>query len=154
MKGGGRTGTALLAAVLIVGVVPPVYAMEPGGARELPALNTADHTAYLSGSDDGLFYPDQAMSRAELAYCLYNLMIDPPFHACTYADVDPSAWYTPAVGTPEVSAPAAAPETSVPASSAPAQATPASAATREAALGAPSSTAYAPSCLGSGEDGE
>lgn len=101
MKGRGRIGTALLAAVLIVGFVPPVYAMELGGARELPALNTADHTAYLSGSDDGLFYPDQAMSRAELAYCLYNLMIDPPFHACTYADVDPSAWYTPAVGTLE-----------------------------------------------------
>ncbi|MBM6977329.1 M15 family metallopeptidase [Intestinimonas butyriciproducens] len=123
MNGRGRTGTALLAAVLIVGVVPPVYAMEPGGARELPALNTADHTAYLSGSDDGLFYPDQAMSRAELAYCLYNLMIDPPFHACTYADVDPSANPTPAVTTPEVSAPAAeTPETSVPASSAAAEA--------------------------------
>ena len=83
--------------------------------------------------------------------------------------VVPSANPTPAVTTPEVSAPAAAaPETIAPASSAPAQATPASAATREAALafvgrpaselvaalGAPSSTAYAPSCLGSGEDGE
>lgn len=123
MKGRGRIGTALLAAVLIVGFVLPVYAMELGGARELPALNTADHTAYLSGSDDGLFYPDQAMSRAELAYCLYNLMIDPPFHACTYADVDPSANPTPAVTTPEVSAPAAeTPETSAPASSAAAEA--------------------------------
>lgn len=40
-------------------------------------LNKIDHVKYLDGKSDGLFYPNEAITRAEAAKIIYMLMDDP-----------------------------------------------------------------------------
>ena len=56
-------------------------------------LDTQDHTPFMDGADDGLFYPDRSMTRAEAVQVLYALMGRPSGDRTSYSDVDPDAWY-------------------------------------------------------------
>ena len=63
------------------------------------SLNTADHNKYMDGSTDGLFHPDQSMTRAEAVQVLYALLSQRPQEQVSYSDVPSGAWYADAVRT-------------------------------------------------------
>ncbi len=76
---------------------------EPGqpNAPSRPAsftIKTGAHTKYMSGADDGLFHPSQALTRAELAQMLSSIVADRPGTGASFSDVPSDAWYAPAVG--------------------------------------------------------
>ena len=60
-------------------------------------LNNRDHTKYMDGISDGLFHPDQDMTRAEAAQILYSLLVEKPEGRATYSDVPEGMWYTQAI---------------------------------------------------------
>lgn len=63
-------------------------------------LNTADHIVYLNGYMDGIFRPDDNMTRAEVAQMFYNLLNDKDVAiTVSFSDVASDAWYTEAVNT-------------------------------------------------------
>lgn len=51
------------------------------------ASQTADHVPYLSGTEDGLFEPDRAVTREEFARLLASFVTDLPEHATVLHDV-------------------------------------------------------------------
>lgn len=89
----------LLVFVLLAGTAAPAAA----AAQEKidPRLNAAEHNAYMRGSEDGLFYPDRVVSRAEAVQILYSFLAEKPEAVPTFSDVSPENWYAPAVGTLE-----------------------------------------------------
>lgn len=65
-----------------------------------PLLVVGGHEAYMSGEEGARFYPDRAMTRAEMAQVLYNLLASyPPVTGGSFSDVSDSAWYATAVNT-------------------------------------------------------
>ncbi len=68
-------------------------------AFQTVSLNTQDHTPFMDGASDGLFYPDRGMTRAEAVQVLYALMEQPSAAQAAYSDVDPGAWYADGVET-------------------------------------------------------
>ena len=71
---------------------------EPFGANAL--LKVGGHDAYMSGEEGALFFPDRAMTRAEMAQVLYNLLVSYPTVSENYfSDVSTGAWYAKAVNT-------------------------------------------------------
>lgn len=65
-----------------------------------PLLVVGGHEAYMSGETGARFYPDRAMTRAEMAQVLYNLLASyPPAAGGSFSDVSDSAWYATAVNT-------------------------------------------------------
>ena len=66
-------------------------------AYETISLNTQDHSKYMDGAADGLFHPEQAMTRAEAAQVLYNRLAEQPEARVSFADVPEGMWYTQAV---------------------------------------------------------
>lgn len=68
-------------------------------AYEAITLNTWDHSKYMDGSSDGLFHPEQFMTRAEVAQVLYGLLAEKAGGRVTYSDVAGGMWYTEAVET-------------------------------------------------------
>lgn len=61
-------------------------------------VKTGGHTKYMSGGNDGLFHPSQALTRAELAQMLQNIVAERPAARASFADVPGYAWYAQAVG--------------------------------------------------------
>lgn len=59
-------------------------------------LNTTDHVAYVTGYTNGLFLPNQGITRAEVAKLFYELLRIPAPTSNHYSDVG-SSWYTNAV---------------------------------------------------------
>ncbi len=57
----------------------------------------ASHVSYMQGSSDGLFYPESAVTRMELAQMLYVLVGGTPDDQPAFPDVAADAWYAPAV---------------------------------------------------------
>ena len=54
-----------------------------------PLLVTGGHAAYMHGEAGARFYPDRAMTRAEMAQVLYNLLAaKPPVSESQFEDVD------------------------------------------------------------------
>lgn len=68
----------------------------PQGAASF-TIRTGSHTKYMNGSGDGLFYPAQPLTRAEMAQLLCNIVIERPGSGASFRDVSPDAWYAPAV---------------------------------------------------------
>ena len=68
-------------------------------AYQTITLNDWDHTKYMDGSEDGLFYPNRDMTRAEAAQILYGLLAEKPTAHASYSDVAQGMWYTEAVET-------------------------------------------------------
>lgn len=65
-----------------------------------PLLVVGGHEAYMSGEEGARFYPDRAMTRAEMAQVLYNLLASyPPVTGGSFSDVSAGAWYATAVNT-------------------------------------------------------
>lgn len=60
-------------------------------------IRTGSHTRYMSGADDGLFHPSQALSRGEMAQLLYNIVVERPSQSPGFSDVPSDSWYAPAV---------------------------------------------------------
>lgn len=58
--------------------------------------DTGIHTKYMNGSD-GWFFPEQAVTRAELAQMLMGVVADVPASSPWFSDVSPDSWYAPAV---------------------------------------------------------
>ena len=76
----------LLAAIVIVSCV-----------TVSSAAGTVSHRNYINGSSDGLFHPNDPVSRAEIAQMIYNLRTDLKAGTATFSDVDKASWYAPAV---------------------------------------------------------
>lgn len=87
---------ALLAALLLFQAGSVGMAAEESHAPL--RLNTQSHAAFMSGREDGLFHPDDALTRAEAAQIVYALLADPPQEAASYTDVAASDWYSHPVG--------------------------------------------------------
>lgn len=66
-----------------------------------PALNKADHMAYIQGFPDGTVRPDANISRAEVATIFFRLLTEdtPATTKHTFSDMEDGAWYTEAVAT-------------------------------------------------------
>ena len=65
-----------------------------------PLLVVGGHESYMSGEEGARFYPDRAMTRAEMAQVLYNLLASyPPVTDGSFSDVSAGAWYATAVNT-------------------------------------------------------
>jgi hypothetical protein len=63
-------------------------------------LDTTEHTAYLTGYEDGTFAPDSNMTRAEVATMFYGLLLDKNVPiTSTFTDVPEGEWYTTPVNT-------------------------------------------------------
>lgn len=60
-------------------------------------LNTEDHIKYMNGNSDGLFHPDEALTRAETAQVINSLITYATdadiIQNITFSDVDSSEWY-------------------------------------------------------------
>lgn len=74
-----------------------------GDAAQDRAANTLRAYGLIRGRDDGLFHPQDTLTRAELAQMLANaLRYWVPENAAGYADVDAQAWYADAVAAVSV----------------------------------------------------
>ena len=61
-------------------------------------LNVTDHIRYLNGYGNGLFGPDDNMSRAQVAQMFYNLLLNKDIPVTvSFTDVSEGAWYVEAV---------------------------------------------------------
>ncbi len=61
-------------------------------------LNTDEHASYISGYENGMFKPNQSVTRAEAAQMFYSLLRQKDWPQRTFSDVQ-TAWYTQAVET-------------------------------------------------------
>jgi hypothetical protein len=61
-------------------------------------LNTDEHIAYISGYSNGMFRPNNSMTRAEAAQMIYTLLRDQTVEQSSFPDVG-TRWYATAVGT-------------------------------------------------------
>lgn len=63
-------------------------------------LQTREHIAYLGGYGNGLFGPNDNMTRAQVAQMFYNLLLEKDIPVNTsFSDVPADAWYAKAVNT-------------------------------------------------------
>ena len=63
-------------------------------------LQTREHIAYLGGYGNGLFGPNDNMTRAQVAQMFYNLLLEKDVPVTTsFSDVPADAWYAKAVNT-------------------------------------------------------
>jgi GH24 family phage-related lysozyme (muramidase)/uncharacterized protein YraI len=66
--------------------------------KAYPLLVTTGHKAYMSGESGSRFYPERAMTRAEMAQVLYNLLAaKPAVQQGHFSDVAKGQWYYNAV---------------------------------------------------------
>ena len=81
-------------------IAPGAPAPQPSGGGSTARGTVYEHDIYIHGYSDGSFRPDGALSRAEAAQMLYNLMRVHTPKAMTqqrFTDVCSDAWYAPAV---------------------------------------------------------
>lgn len=50
------------------------------------------HEPYIQAVSEGLFMPEQAMTRGEASVILYSLMEEPGGEVCHFPDIDPETW--------------------------------------------------------------
>ncbi len=103
-----RTAALLAAAVMILstgavfaaGTASPSYRDVSADAWYYEEVTAATEAGIFEGSD-GLFRPDEPLTRAMAAMILYrrgHQEDDPEFDNAPYSDMDPRAWYFRAVG--------------------------------------------------------
>jgi hypothetical protein len=76
-----------------------IYKNETFTAYYAVKLNTTDHTKYMSGYDNGLFKPEDPLTRAEACEMLYNLVTETDEITISFPDVSQNIWYYEAVST-------------------------------------------------------
>lgn len=87
----------LFACFLLLGALPSTAAADEAFTPLVGYLETSEHPAYISGSDD-LVRPDSNLTRAEAASLIYSLLrVKPEGVAPHFADVAQGAWYQPQV---------------------------------------------------------
>lgn len=64
-----------------------------------PAIEALAARGIIKGKDDGLFHPDDTMTRAEFAAIVVRALGLTPVSANTFTDVTEDRWYAPYVGT-------------------------------------------------------
>ena len=84
--------------------VPVIPTPTPTPTPAKPALNTADHYAYLMGYPDGTVRPDGSITRAEATTIFFRLLTEESrtqlwATANSYSDVSAGQWYNNAVST-------------------------------------------------------
>ena len=84
--------------------VPVIPTPTPTPQPAKPALNTADHYAYLMGYPDGTVRPDGSITRAEATTIFFRLLTEESRSqfwatANSYSDVSAGQWYNNAVST-------------------------------------------------------
>lgn len=68
-----------------------------------PKLNTTDHIKYMDGYSDGLFHPNDNLTKGQVAQILYNLLLEKPAATRTFSDVpETSAFYQAACAMAEL----------------------------------------------------
>lgn len=108
----GKLGAALLCVLLLLEALVPTAAAAPymqNGWVESETTRTAAvmmlsqedgfHTGYMDGDSRGMFRPEEALTRVELAQMLYGITADRPSFSPVLYDVPGDAWYAPAVET-------------------------------------------------------
>ncbi len=70
--------------------------LKSGPEPEPEPVTYSRHTAYIHG-ENGYFFPERLLSRAEVAQLLVNLFGVTSVNAPSYADVPENAWYAPSV---------------------------------------------------------
>lgn len=60
---------------------------KPVGA---PTFERRIHSVYMSAGEDGLFHPDEPITRGEVCQALYALMSNPIEGKCSFSDIDKS----------------------------------------------------------------
>lgn len=68
-------------------------------AFQLPGLNGIFHSKFMGGAEDGLFYPDRSITRAEAAQVICNLFSEESWKEAPFTDVAADAWYARPIGT-------------------------------------------------------
>ena len=89
----------LLALTLLLGAVPFGFAeetAEPIFLEEADAVIEEEHPAYFFAEDNGLYYPERALTRRELAVAVYELLGEINYGRVSYSDVSVRAVYAPA----------------------------------------------------------
>lgn len=105
-------GTSLLALFTVLAFILPALATDltlsnrlqnsgGGSASRTAAVmllpqDSGEHIQYMTGSD-GLFCPEQPVTRAELAQMLSRIVAEAPHSTPSFYDVPWNAWYAPAV---------------------------------------------------------
>ena len=84
--------------------IPYIPTPTPTPTPAKPALNTADHYAYLMGYPDGTVRPDGSITRAEATTIFFRLLTEESrtqlwATANSYSDVSAGQWYNNAVST-------------------------------------------------------
>ena len=84
--------------------IPYIPTPAPAPQPAKPALNTADHYAYLMGYPDGTVRPDGSITRAEATTIFFRLLTEESrtqlwATANSYSDVSAGQWYNNAVST-------------------------------------------------------
>lgn len=79
------------------GIAPGVTARaaEPGRTAAVMMIPQTQgvHLKYMNGDEQGLFQPEKALTRGELAQILYEITVDRPAAAPGFLDVPGDAWY-------------------------------------------------------------
>lgn len=113
MKKRNLGGTLLLVLFALLAFTLPALAADltlpgwlqgPAGGESAPRAaavmllpqDSGEHAPYMTGSD-GLFCPEQPVTRAELAQMLSRVVADSPSSTPSFYDVPWNAWYAPAV---------------------------------------------------------
>ena len=112
MKKRKSRGTSLLALFTVLAFILPALATDltlsnrlqnsgGGSASRTAAVmllpqDSGEHIQYMTGSD-GLFCPEQPVTRAELAQMLSRIVAEAPHSTPSFYDVPWNAWYAPAV---------------------------------------------------------
>lgn len=79
---------------------PPLQETEEESFASYPLLVTGGHDAYMHGESGARFYPERAMTRAEMATVLYNLLAEkPPVSQSNFTDVSSGDWFYTAVNS-------------------------------------------------------
>ena len=73
---------------------------DPAETGVADKLITDERIAYMQGKDDGLFHPEQSITRAEVAMIFYRLLRTvEPTETAPFTDVAAEQWYATAVNT-------------------------------------------------------
>jgi hypothetical protein len=101
-SGGGGSSTGTVEKEVIKEVIVEkevVVESDYGISNKLKSrLETVQHLKYLNGYEDGTVHPDSEITRAEVAAIFFRLSkVQSPVPGGKFADVEPGAWYAPAV---------------------------------------------------------
>lgn len=90
--------TALVCVIVVFAAVLPAL-MPKYMSVGAVGIDTEQHSNYINGAADGYFYPNNPLTRAEIAQMLYNIVGKSSKNSAvpSFSDVDGDSWYYEAV---------------------------------------------------------